>query len=60
MTNAKGDTFTYMRVLPTPGEPCPTCGRKVPLSGAERQRRYRERRAEALLAEERLLKKYEN
>jgi len=27
----------------TPGYPCPTCGQKVPLSPAEKQRRYRER-----------------
>lgn len=25
------------------GKPCPTCGRQVPLSSAEKQRRYRER-----------------
>ena len=27
-----------------PGQPCPTCGRKVPMTGAERQRRWRARR----------------
>lgn len=26
------------------GEPCPVCGRKIPSPGAERQRRYRERK----------------
>ena len=25
------------------GEPCPTCGRRVPMTGAERQRKWRER-----------------
>lgn len=25
------------------GKPCPTCGRNLPLSAAEKQRRYRER-----------------
>jgi hypothetical protein len=27
-----------------PGEPCPTCGRPIPLTNAERQRRYRQRK----------------
>ncbi len=43
---ATAGAVRYFQVLPTPGEPCPACGRKVPMSGAERQRRYRERRAE--------------
>ena len=29
-------------VIVTPGGPCPTCGQKVPLTPAEKQRRYRE------------------
>ena len=29
-----------------PGEPCPTCGRKVPMTAAQRKRRERERRRE--------------
>lgn len=31
-------------VIVTQGEPCPTCGRSGPMSEAEKQRRYRERR----------------
>lgn len=27
-----------------PGEPCPTCGRRMPMTDAQRQRRYREKR----------------
>lgn len=27
-----------------PGEPCPACGQKIPMTGAQRQRAYRERR----------------
>lgn len=32
------------RVTPsvTPGKPCPTCGHDWPMTGAQRQRRYRE------------------
>lgn len=42
------DGSVRLGVNPSPigGEPCPACGRKVPLSGAERQRRWRERKAE--------------
>ena len=28
-----------------PGESCPTCGHSVPMTGAQRTRKYRERRA---------------
>ena len=38
-------TYTYVQVGPVPGEPCPTCGRKVPMTGAERQRKWRARKA---------------
>ena len=28
---------------PRPGQPCPTCGRPMPMTGAQRQKRWRER-----------------
>ena len=36
-------SFLYVSVSPIPGEPCPTCGRKVPMTNAQRQKAYRER-----------------
>lgn len=35
----------YLSVRPLPGEPCPTCGRKMPKSHAQRQAAYRGRKA---------------
>ncbi len=42
--NAASTTVRYVQVEVPGGTLCPACGRKVPMSGAERQRRYRERR----------------
>ena len=41
-TDANVEMF-YVSVDPEPGQPCPTCGRKVPMTGAQRQKAYRER-----------------
>ena len=30
-------------IVVTPGQPCPTCGRPMPMTGAQRQKRWRER-----------------
>jgi hypothetical protein len=38
-------TQEYVSVLPLPGEPCPTCGRKMPMSHAQRQAAYRGRKS---------------
>ena len=44
-TTAKdGDGILYVSVGPIPGQPCPTCGRKVPMPGAQRQNAYRARK----------------
>lgn len=37
------DGVSWEWVWPISGQPCPTCGRRVPMTGAERQRKYRER-----------------
>ncbi len=33
--------IVYVRVGPISGQACPTCGRRVPMTGAERTRRWR-------------------
>ncbi len=41
---ARAGSYGY---APGPGDECPTCGRKVPMSHAQRQAAYRQARADA-------------
>jgi len=43
-STSDGDEAQYVSVGPVPGQPCPTCGRKVPIPQAQRQKAYRERK----------------
>ena len=41
LTDDDGDSVQYVSVGPMPGEPCPTCGRKVPMTAVQRKKRQR-------------------
>lgn len=41
VTTTPDDDVTYVSVLPLPGEPCPTCHRKMPSKNAQRQAAWR-------------------